>query len=212
MMNLPHISSLYSASWVSWVLFGLLVIGLSNPFVRMVGVVWHGVFSQSERSYAPGTHNWMNEITLYVFQLGIASMLALLWGMPYDNLSLIVYVKVLGIVGGIYLIQTLLLHVIGYVFLSPKRKDVAMAQYGNIRTLVCVALFPIVLLLVNVSMPMASKVLFGTVITLFILVLLGKSIQLFYTHPLCILYIFLYILCLEILPMGMSVFVVKHFV
>ena len=86
-MGLPHISSLYSESWVAWLLFALLVIALSNPFVRMVGVTWHGVFSHSERAYTPQTHDWLSEITLRIFQLGVATIGMLMWILPHGDVE-----------------------------------------------------------------------------------------------------------------------------
>ena len=212
MVNIPHISSLYANPWVAWVMFVLLVVALFNPQARLVGVTWHGVFSHSERAYSVRARDWSNEISLRVFRLGVMAMALFLLVIPTETAQLIVFMKVLGIVAIIYTLQLLLLHGVGYVFVPAKRMAAAMEQYSNIRTLMCVGLYPILLLLTNIPSPIFIQVACAIVLILFIVVLLGKSIQLFYTTPMSILYILLYIIFLELLPLMVSISAIQYFV
>ena len=211
-MGLPHISSLYSESWVAWLLFALLVIALSNPFVRMVGVTWHSVFSQSERAYTPQTHDWLSEITLRIFQLGVVTIGMLMWILPQGNVEPILFAQSLGIVTAVYVVQSVLTFAVGHVFVSAKRLGIAWAQHNNIRTLMCIGIYPVLLLLLNITNSMVPQILCGIIVVLFVLLLAGKCLQLFYTGALSILYVLLYVVCLEILPLGMCVFLIKDIV
>ena len=210
MINLSHISSIYSESWVAWVLFALLVVALSNPSVGKVGVIWHGVFSQAERTYSFRARAWADEITLRGFQLGIVAMAILMWIHPMNVSHPIIYAKVLGVLLGTYVVQSILVHIVAWVFLSTKRMDAVLEQRNNIRTLVCIGIYPILLLWMNVSV--IPSLFLGLIIVLFFIMLIGKSLQLFYTNPLSILYILLYIFCLEILPIVVSVLIVEHLI
>lgn len=210
MINFPHIASLYSESWVAWLLFALLVVALSNPFVRMVGVTWHGVFSHSERAYSPRAHDWMSEITLRIFQLGVVVMAMLMWILPQENIYPMIFAQAVGIVAAVCVAQSLLLYVVGHVFVSAKRLGAALAQHDNIRTLTCIGLYPILLLLLNTPTSIVPRILCGIIVVLYVVMLVGKSLQLFYKGPLSILYVLLYVVCLEILPLGISVFLIKH--
>lgn len=212
MVNLPHISSLYATPWVAWVMFALLVIALFNPQSRLVGVTWHGVFSHSERTYSVRARDWSNEISLRVFRLGIMAMALFLLVIPTETAQIMMFVKVLGIVAVVYTLQLLLLYGVGVVFVPAKRMAVAMEQYSNLRTLMCVGLYPILLLLTNIPSPLLAQVLCAIVLLSFVLVLLGKCIQLFYTTPISVLYIVLYIIFLEILPLMVSVSAIQYFV
>lgn len=212
MINFPHIASLYSESWVAWLLFALLVIALSNPFVRMVGVTWHSVFSQSERAYTPQTHDWLSEITLRIFQLGVATIGMLMWILPQGNVEPILFAQSLGIVTAVYVVQSVLTFAVGHVFVSSKRLGIAWAQHNNIRTLMCIGIYPVLLLLLNTTNSMVPQILCGIIVVLFVMLLAGKCLQLFYTGPLSILYVLLYVVCLEILPLGMCVFLIKDIV
>ena len=209
-MGLPHISSLYSESWVAWLVFALVVIALSNPFVRMVGVTWHGVFSQSERAYTPQTHDWLSEITLRIFQLGVATIGMLMWILPHGDVEPILFAQALGIVTAVYVVQSLLTFAVGHVFVSAKRFGIAWTQHNNIRTLMCIGIYPVLLLLLNTTASMVPQILCGIIVVLFVMLLAGKCLQLFYAGPLSILYVLLYVVCLEILPLGMCVFLIKH--
>lgn len=212
MTNLLHISSLYTESWVAWVMFVLLVVALLNPLPQTVGVTLHGIFSHSERAYVVRSRNWASEVALRIFRLGIMTMAAMLLVCLPTAFTLLVFAKVLGLFALVSILQTLLLYGVGAVFISGKRMDAAIEQHNNIRTMICVSLYPILLLLTNVSSPILPWVLCGIVAVLYIAILIGKSCQLFYTHPLSILYILLYILFLEILPWAVGIFVVQYII
>lgn len=210
--NMPHISSLYANSWVAWVMFALLVMAICNPLSRLVGVTWRGVFTHSERAYTVHVRNWMSEIVLRVFRLGVVALAMLVVVKSASVCQLGTYAKGLAIVAVVYIVQTILLYGVGSVFLSSKRMEAALEQYSLIRTLACIWLYPILLLLINISVPLLPQVLCGIVGGVYIVVLIGKSFQLFYTRPLSVVYILLYVLCLEILPLMVSVLALQHFV
>lgn len=210
MTHYSHISSLYSEPWVAWMMLLLLVVALVSALPQAVGVSLRSMVSHSERTYASRARDWASEVTLRFFRVGVMAMALLLWVWSKHAGSLFVYVQVMGVVTCVCAVQQGLLYAVGHVFLSTKQLDAAMEQYSTIRTLTCVCLYPILLILTNLSVAILPRILCGIVFALYLLMLLIKSVQLFYRHALSILYILLYIVCLEILPLAAGVWFVQH--
>ena len=110
------------------------------------------------------------------------------------------YAKVLALVLAVYVVQRLVLRGVGHVFVSRKQLSAAMEQYNAICSAACVCLYPIVLVVMNVPAAHLAQILCGAVLVAFVGMIVWKSIRLFYTNILSLLYILLYIIFLEIMP------------
>ncbi len=204
---LPHISSVYANSWMGWVMFVLLVLILldsSKQYNLLMGV--RSVVSQAERAYT-NSRAWGSEIGVRLFRLGVVSMAV--WIIA-NSPSPIAYAKILALVGGVYALQRLLLRGVGQVFVSSKQRIAAIEQYNGICTIACVSLYPILLVLMNVTTPNLAQILCGIVLVLFIGLVVWKSIRLFYVNILSILYILIYIIYLEIIPIVVIISLAKN--
>ena len=210
-----HISSVYANGWTGWVLLALLLLLLLNRSARMgvMGSV-RSVFSQSERVYASQSRAWGSELCEYVFRLGVVSMAVWVLAIGDERLAMgngaMGYVKVFGWVLGVYVVQRLLVRGVGYVFVGSKQLDAAMEQYNGICRMVCVCLYPIVLLLTNVQVGYLAQILCGGVVLLYMVCVWWKSVRLFYANVLSLLYILIYIVFLEIMPMVLIFTVAKN--
>ena len=211
---LPHISSVYANSWMGWVMFVLLVLILldsSKQYNLLMGV--RSVVSQAERAYT-NSRAWGSEIGVRLFRLGVVSMAVWIIAnsqSPIANSpSPIAYAKILALVGGVYALQRLLLRGVGQVFVSSKQRIAAIEQYNGICTMACVSLYPILLVLMNVTTPNLAQILCGIVLVLFIGLVVWKSIRLFYVNILSILYILIYIIYLEIIPIVVIISLAKN--
>ena len=214
---IPHISSVYANSWTGWVMFVLLVLILldsSHQYNLLMGV--RSVVSQAERAYTVHSRAWGSEIGVRLFRLGVVSMAV--WILTIANNpspianspSPIAYAKILALVGGVYAMQRLLLRGVGQVFVSSKQRIAAIEQYNGICTMACVSLYPILLVLMNVTTPNLAQILCGIVLVLFIGLVVWKSVRLFYVNILSILYILIYIIYLEIIPIVVIISLAKN--
>ncbi len=214
---IPHINSVYANSWTGWVMFVLLVLILldsSHQYNLLMGV--RSVVSQAERAYTVHSRAWGSEIGVRLFRLGVVSMAV--WILTIANNpspianspSPIAYAKILALVGGVYALQRLLLRGVGQVFVSSKQKIAAIEQYNGICTMACVSLYPILLVLMNVTTPNLAQILCGIVLVLFIGLVVWKSVRLFYVNILSILYILIYIIYLEIIPIVVIISLAKN--
>ena len=212
---IPHINSVYANSWTGWVMFVLLVLILldsSHQYNLLMGV--RSVVSQAERAYTVHSRAWGSEIGVRLFRLGVVSMAVWIIAnsqSPIANSpSPIAYAKILALVGGVYALQRLLLRGVGQVFVSSKQRIAAIEQYNGICTMACVSLYPILLVLMNVTTPNLAQILCGIVLVLFIGLVVWKSIRLFYVNILSILYILIYIIYLEIIPIVVIISLAKN--
>ena len=208
----PHILSVYANAWTGWVMLALLLLLVLNRSAGM-GVIGslRSVFSQSERVYGAQSRAWGSEVCEWLFRIGVLAMAVwvLVIGsgrldMGYGQWAIgngaMGYAKVLGVVLGVYIVQRLVLRGVGYVFVSRKQLSAAMEQYNAICSAACVCLYPIVLVVMNVPAAHLAQILCGAVLVAFVGMIVWKSIRLFYTNILSLLYILLYIIFLEIMP------------
>lgn len=201
----PHILSVYANAWTGWVMLALLLLLVLNhsPQYSLIGSV-KNVFSHAERVYGAQSRAWGSEVCEWLFRIGVLAMAV--WILAIGNGRLAIgngamgYAKVLALVLGVYIVQRLVLRGVGYVFVSRKQLSAAMEQYNAICSAACVCLYPIVLVVMNVPAAHLAQILCGAVLVAFVGMIVWKSIRLFYTNILSLLYILLYIIFLEIMP------------
>ena len=208
----PHILSVYANAWTGWVMLALLLLLVLNhsPQYSLIGSV-KNVFSHAERVYGAQSRAWGSEVCEWLFRIGVLAMAVwvLVIGngrldMGYGRLAIgngaMGYAKVLALVLAVYVVQRLVLRGVGHVFVSRKQLSAAMEQYNAICSAACVCLYPIVLVVMNVPAAHLAQILCGAVLVAFVGMIVWKSIRLFYTNILSLLYILLYIIFLEIMP------------
>ncbi len=212
-----HISSIYANAWTGWVLLALLLLLVLNhsPQYSLIGSV-KNVFSHAERVYGAQSRAWGSEVCEWLFRIGVLAMAVWILAIGDGRLAIgngaMGYAKVLALVLAVYVVQRFILRGVGYVFIQRKQLDSAMEQYNAICSAACVCLYPIVLVVTNVPVAHLAQILCGAVLMAFVGIIVWKSIRLFYTNMLSLLYISLYIIFLEIMPIMATVSVAKHIV
>ena len=212
-----HISSIYANAWTGWVLLALLLLLVLNhsPQYSLIGSV-KNVFSHAERVYGAQSRAWGSEVCEWLFRIGVLAMAVWILAIGDGRLAIgngaMGYAKVLALVLAVYVVQRLILRGVGYVFIQRTQLDSAMEQYNAICSAACVCLYPIVLVVTNVPVAHLAQILCGAVLMAFVGIIVWKSIRLFYTNMLSLLYISLYIIFLEIMPIMATVSVAKHIV
>ena len=208
----PHILSVYANAWTGWVMLALLLLLVLNhtPQYSLIGSV-KNVFSHAERVYGAQSRAWGSEVCEWLFRIGVLAMAVWILAIGNGRLDMgygrwaigngaMGYAKVLALVLAVYVVQRLVLRGVGYVFVSRKQLSAAMEQYNAICSAACVCLYPIVLVVMNVPAAHLAQILCGAVLVAFVGMIVWKSIRLFYTNILSLLYILLYIIFLEIMP------------
>jgi hypothetical protein len=206
MEMISRISSPVSESWVAWVLLLLVVLWLLNSmFVPEISMVFRGLFSRGERTYL--SNGSQLQYTTWGFRVGLVALLVQMLLVKGEGFAFADYGIILGVVSLAYLVQELLIRLVGVVFVSHRVLEGALDQRTLINNALC-GMLPLVVLLLGVE-PLGMIVLF-VLLSLYVGMLLIKSVQLFYRNILSILYILLYIISLELIPMVGTILWIKN--
>ena len=202
MDNVARILSPDSASWVMWVLFGLLLLALCVGFLGSdIAALARSLFSKSDRIYVDrNTQGILQTIMVLSFRIGVIALVGYLWIYNANDFAIVNYLLVVGIVASLLLVQWLLLKGIGNVFLTPKQLAIAMEQRSVVCNTMAMLLWPIALVMIYIGKE-ASTVLCGIAGGVYVVLICVKYMQLFYQNVLSIGYMLLYVISLEVLPL-----------
>lgn len=207
MDNVARILSPDSASWVMWVLLGLLLLALCVGFLGSdIAALARSLFSKSDRIYVDrNTQGILQTIMVLSFRIGVIALVGYLWIYNANDFAIVNYLLVVGIVASLLLVQWLLLKGIGNVFLTPKQLAIAMEQRSVVCNAMAMLLWPIALVMIYIGKE-ASTVLCGIAGGVYVVLICVKYMQLFYQNVLSIGYMLLYVISLEVLPLCAALF------
>lgn len=208
MSEVLRISSPSSETWVAWTLLLLLVLAAANhTLITDMATTFRGLFSRSERSYA--TNSIPTQILSWIYKIGIVAMaINLLLYKPETSFSINRYALALAGVTGAFAIQQVLVHLTAIVFLHHRQYEGATEQRQQIGNTISLLTYPIVMVMtwqnstLNNILCLALAILWG-------ILLLIKGLQLSQQFN-SILYILLYFITLELIPMAGCILWLKH--
>jgi len=215
--GIPHPSLPQTEGWVFILLialFFLLVYSISRSG-GMIGETIKTFFQVKDRSsiFSKATVNdFRLRLLLIIFSGGVLSLyLYLVIFKPENPFSIRIYSYFL-MITGLYLgLKSLLLDLLGYVFLSPSSLKMAKDGYFNILSVLGIILFP--LLILQIYIPYTYYQIPGIIsliacLSACILVII-KLFQIFFHKTVATFYIMLYLCTLEILPLIILYWVYK---
>ena len=157
--------------------------------------------TQLERTYGDRATNLYGLISLNVFRVGTLAMTLYAFTYSRAPFSILVFLYIaLGVIGFVVL-KSFVSWLISYTF-DLRRATVLFApQYDNIWTILCVLLYPVTLLHMNIGGHVLQWVLLALTL-LFVILTAFKFWQYYFSAGLSWLYLTVYIVTLEILPLG----------
>ncbi|NLO71385.1 MAG: DUF4271 domain-containing protein [Porphyromonadaceae bacterium] len=131
-----------------------------------------------------------------------------------EKFQLITFAVSIGVVAGYYLLKYILFEIIGITFFDVKTTKNYKSMYFSLMNLVAILLFPILILYTFQPISWQKPLLIAAIViaSLASLVLIMKLFQIFYTKPLALFYIFLYLCTLEILPLFVLILLSEKFI
>ncbi len=206
MQNIVRISSSVSEPWVAWTMVVLLVLlVLADSLQR--GVIinsFRGLRTAKERDnlFNITTSNPIGHLCLECYKVGIFTLTLYTLLAPQGEFCYTHFWLIAACVVGILVAKYLIARLLSYVFFSNKVFQIAVRHYVGITTCCAIALYPLLLFMLFVPQmgEIAMYILGGTVGIFYIIVLLMKIFQFFFTQPLASVYIFLYLCTLEAIP------------
>lgn len=211
MEGLVRISSPVSESWVAWLLLFVLILwGSCRMFLPELSVVLRGMFSRSDRSYVDTSAQ--TRYVAWVYKVVVVALIVqLVMSVGGESFLFADYVRIVGIVALLLVVQWLLIHMVGMVFLPRRQYDNAIELRSLVQNALC-GLLPVVVMVGMWQKAGLSMTLVVMVMIIYLCLLLWKGIQMFYNNLLSVVYILLYIISLECVPVVFAMLWIKALV
>lgn len=158
------------------------------------------VFSKVERSYNDSPMQYVGQVWLFLFRIGVVSMAVCLFTYRGGTFALARYGIIAGAVCAMEVVKYLLCRLLNYTFRLSNQFATLFAHYTYVNTTVCCVLYPLVLLIIRLNVPLFSTVSLCIAAGAFVMLLIVKLLRVFLKDALSFVYILLYILTIEVLP------------
>lgn len=198
-----HIASTpLSESWTSWVLLVLLLLFVA-AIVRQPALIsrsFNALFTKLQRSYSDAAGDILTDAVLLLFRVGTLALALYVMAYRSENFSVLYYLLLVGIILLAKGVKWLLIKLTTYIFSIRHGVEEAASSCDAIGVLFAIVLYPLTLLMVDFDWVMTGRVvtllLFSTCLVLETI----KLIRVFTTKPMSLVYIAMYLMTLEILP------------
>ena len=180
----------------------LLCLVLFNHVISSsISMLWRSWSSHSDRMYTGAmSQSVMSVVLSYVFRVGVMAMAVYLLGYESGDFLLMNYIKIVGMLAIVSFVQWVLWQLMSFVFLPFAQQKNAWEQRMMIYNASCVLLWWIVLIIIGIHSRLLELILMLCLAVLWIGLLIVKGLQMFYQKPWNVLYVLLYTITLEVLP------------
>lgn len=211
---LPLISSPISEPWTGWVMLGLLlcmmIVVAHQPSLFTDGL--HDMFSSMDRSYSEVNIDILTTLLLHLFRWGVVTMTVYLLCYRTGDFSFATYALIGAAVAGVEILKTVLLLMMNYAFSLSKSVQSLLRQYNNIWLVWSVMLYVLCLMMIHWGVTPACVVGLVASVVFYVVALLWRIHYLVQWKILALLYVPLYLVLLEIMPVAATLWAGRHFV
>lgn len=155
-----------------------------------------------ERSYKDAPSNALSQALITLFRIGTLAMALCLSICQDRTFTFLVYLSVCALIVAVLALKMLCNVMVDHTFMLSRRFMPMYEHYSNIFTVVTILLYPCLLVVLRVDNPSACQWILGITMALFIALWIYRSARIFIISPVAILYFILYIVTLELLPIG----------
>ena len=184
-----------------------ILAGVFQPAVIRQGFV--SLFSKVERSYNDSPMNYVGQVLLFVFRAGIVGMAIYLF--TYNShlathtadgeFLFSRYMTIMGAVAATEIVKYLVSLLLNYTFQLSRQFATLFAHYTYVSTSICCVLYPLLLLIIYFGSQALTTIGLCVMMSVCWLVLFIKWIRVFFTSIPSVIYVLLYILTIEVLPL-----------
>ena len=184
-----------------------ILAGVFQPAVIRQGFV--SLFSKVERSYNDSPMNYIGQALLFVFRAGIVGMAIYLFtynsqlAMHANSSEFLFsrYMTIMGAVAAMEVVKYLVSLLLNYTFQLSRQFATLFAHYTYVSTSICCVLYPLLLLIIYFGSQALTTIGLCVMMSVCWLVLFIKWIRVFFTSIPSVIYVLLYILTIEVLPL-----------
>lgn len=160
------------------------------------------LLTQGERTYKESPMNFMGQFMIALFRLGMLSMAVYLCCRHVTSFTFTGFWVVFGIALAVTVGKMICHQILDYTFRLSRRFGDVYEHYGNIVTLVTMLLYPVLLFLLLLGYLQVNRIVFASVVLLFMLLWLYRAFRMFVHSPRDIIYLAAYMCTLEVLPLA----------
>lgn len=189
-------------------MLGLMVCAIISELFQP-GVITQASTSlttREERTYKNIPDNFFGQFFITIFRVGTSAMaiqLALTKNTPFMFHT---YAIICALVLILILLRIINWSFLNYVFNLSRIFTSPHEHFFNIYTLGTITIFPILLVLIYIGHVYITTWTIGLILMLFFIIWIYRSAKIFIISPKAILYYILYIITLEVLPMGLLIY------
>ncbi len=184
-----------------------ILAGVFQPAVIRQGFV--SLFSKVERSYNDSPMNYIGQALLFVFRAGIVGMAIYLFtynsqlAMHANSSEFLFsrYMTIMGAVAAMEVVKYLVSLLLNYTFQLSRQFATLFAHYTYVSTSICCVLYPLLLLIIYFGSQALTTIGLCVMMSVCWLVLFIKWVRVFFTSIPSVIYVLLYILTIEVLPL-----------
>lgn len=200
-----HIVSMTNVPWCGWTMLALLLCAVLAEIFQpgVISQAPAALLARTDRTYKESPANFMGQLMVTLFRIGTFALALCLCFCSINHAHFTAFWAISGIIMIVLMLKMLLNVLLDYTFSLSRRFGSAYEAYGNIVTMGTVVLYPVMLVLMHVTNPLAVQ---GTIAALAILFLCAwtfRAVRTYVISPAAILYLVLYIATLEVVPMAL---------
>ena len=183
-------------------MLGILLCGILSELFQpgVISQAKSSLTAQAERVYKESPTNFMGQLLITLFRVGVLSMAFYLCCDQTALFSFVGFWVIFGLIFAIHIVKMMLNGSVDFTFRVTRRFGNVYEHYGNILTLVTVVTYPALLVLLRFGTLPVNRWVLAVLGALFLLLWTYRTFRQFVTTPRAILYVLMYICTVEILP------------
>lgn len=185
-------------------MLGLLLCAVLSEALQP-GVITQAATSymaRAERTYKAAPNNFFGQLLITLFRIGTWSMALFLCFYTEGNASGWSFAALCGLVLAMLMLKMLCNVLLDYTFQLSRHYPPVYEHYSNLLTLTMLVVYPSLLFLLRLDDVTTSRWTLGIILAVFCLVWLLRCLRVFLSSPMAIVYIILYFLTVEVLPLA----------
>lgn len=198
------VSTPLSETWPSWMMLLLLLVmaaAISHQ-PGMLQTAFRGLITRMERTYSDASADLMSQMLTATYRIGILAMTLYVLFFGTGHFSVLIYLMVIGCIVVYELLRSTMTWLVGYTFFSLRGLEEPRTFYRNLCLITSVVLFPVTLVMMNIGTGLWAYILLAVIGITFIVLLTIRLFRVFMSTPISIIYILLYVVTVEFLPLA----------
>lgn len=200
----PHIATSITNSSYPWILLLIFVLFLVCEILQphFVQDCFKALITRSERVFGDRSARFISKICLFAFKVMTLAYVLCLCKVHTAQETWLVYGRLLIVVLAFFVIRFIGYHVVNYTFELSQSYRINEHYYSSMELALCALLFPIAIVMTNLANTTIFSVIILLLVGIYILLYVTKTVRTFCDGIQSIIFVILYILTLEILPIG----------